>query len=374
MKLLMLVTDAFGGRGGIAKFNRDLLTVLCGHPGLAEVEALPRVVSEDPGPLPAGLTYRVDAASGKSSYVRTLLKALATDGPFDGILCGHLHLLPLAALGAAWCRVPLLLVIHGIDAWQPPQSVLVRWSVARVDAFVAVSAFTKTRFLAWSGLLPESGFVIPNCINAAQFGPGSKRDDLLERYDLQGKRVIMTLGRLSSQERYKGIDEVLAVLPALTQEIPNLAYLVAGDGDDRPRLEQQAHTLGVADQVVFTGYLPEDEKVDHYRLADAFVMPGRGEGFGIVYLEALACGIPVVASTADASREAVRDGLLGQVVNPDNPDDLKAGIRRALLYTNRQVPEGLGYFSFECFRQRWYQVLEPVYGLAMPGSIEQRHP
>ena len=99
------------------------------------------------------------------------------------------------------------------------------------------------------------------------------------------------------------------MLPALAADVPDVAYLIAGDGDDRARLEKKAAALGVADRVVFAGYVPEEEKADHYRLADAFVMPGRGEGFGIVYLEALACGVPVVASSLDASREAVRDGM-----------------------------------------------------------------
>jgi phosphatidyl-myo-inositol dimannoside synthase len=95
-------------------------------------------------------------------------------------------------------------------------------------------------------------------------------------------------------------------MPALIKEIPTIAYLIAGDGTDRHRLEEKAKSLGVHGRVVFAGYIPESEKADHYRLADAYVMPGRGEGFGIVYLEALACGVPVVASQVDGGREAVR--------------------------------------------------------------------
>jgi glycosyltransferase involved in cell wall biosynthesis len=85
---------------------------------------------------------------------------------------------------------------------------------------------------------------------------------------------------------------------------------------DRRCLQEKARSLGVHGRVVFAGYVPESEKADHYRLADAYVMPGRGEGFGIVYLEALACGVPVVASEVDGSREAVREGALGILVDP----------------------------------------------------------
>ena len=121
-------------------------------------------------------------------------------------------------------------------------------------------------------------------------------------------------------------------------------------------MEAKARRLGVADRVVFAGYIPDREKADHYRLADAFVMPGRGEGFGIVYLEAMACGIPVVASSADASQEAVRSGELGVVVDPDDIDSVKRGILHA-LQTPRGVPEGLDYFAVSRFRERWHQVV-----------------
>jgi len=169
----------------------------------------------------------------------------------------------------------------------------------------------------------------------------------------------MTLGRLSSEEQYKGHDEILEVLSDLADEIPDVSYLVCGDGDDRPRLERKAEQLGVADRTVFAGYVPEEEKEDHYRLADAFVMPGRGEGFGIVYLEAMACGVPVVASSADASREAVHDGQLGVVVDPDDSTDLRQGIHRA-LDAERGVPDGLEHFSFDAFEERWHQCFANV--------------
>lgn len=365
MRLLALVTDAFGGRGGIAKFNRDLLTALCTHPATEEVVALPRVMEEPVTRLvPAKLAYLREAAGGKAGYARAVAQTLLTGGAFEGVVCGHLNLLPLAALAARWKRAPLLLIIHGIDAWEAPQgglmASLARRSIARVDAFVAVSAVTKDRFLAWSGLSEASGFVVPNCIDASGFSPGSKPEALLNRYGLTDRTVLLTLGRLSAQERYKGHDEVLEALPGLSSEVSDLAYLIVGDGDDRPRLEHKAADLGVADRVVFAGYIPEVEKADHYRLADAFVMPGRGEGFGIVYLEAMACGVPVVASSLDASREAVRDGALGCVVNPDDAEDVRTGILAALA-TGRGVPEGLAYFSFEQFRERWHRVVDRTF-------------
>ena len=369
VNILVLLTDAFGGRGGIAKFNRDLCQALSAEPLAAQVTALPRVAPVEPiEHVPSRVDYYADAAGSKVAYAGHVLRQTFNlqSSTFDAVVCGHINLLPVAVL-ASWVQsVPLLLVLHGIDAWTPHSSRIVRAFLPQVDRFVTVSQYTKERFLEWAPLRADQGRVVPDCIDLEAYSPGPKRDALLERYGLRDRTILLTLGRLSSDEQYKGHDEVLEVLPDLAEEVPDVAYLVCGDGDDRPRLERKAKRLGVADCTVFAGYVPEEEKEDHYRLADAFVMPGRGEGFGIVYLEALACGVPVVASSADASREAVRDGQLGAVVDPDDPDDVKKGILK-ILQEPTGVPEGLDYFSVERFRERWHEVVEMCIRKAAPA-------
>jgi phosphatidylinositol alpha-1,6-mannosyltransferase len=359
MRLLTLVTDAYGERGGIAKFNRDMINALCTHPAAREVVVLPRRISDPShiGHIPANVRFVTKGARNKLSYLISLLRVLADRERFDGILCGHINLLPLAALAARLERAPLLLVVHGIDAWKPTRSGLTNSLARRTSRFVSVSAFTMSRFTEWAQLDRDRGTLIPNCIELSAYGEGPRREDLIERYSLQGKKVILTLGRLSAAERYKGIDEVLAILGELARYFPEIVYMIAGDGDDRPRLEAKAVELSIANRVVFTGYVPEGEKVDHYRLADAFVMPGRGEGFGIVYLEALACGIPVVGSKLDGSQEALLGGKLGEVVDPNDPSEIVAGIKRA-LERNRGVPQELEYFSVSRFNNRWQALLD----------------
>ncbi|MFN3597694.1 MAG: glycosyltransferase [Rubricoccaceae bacterium] len=370
MKIFALLTDAYGGRGGIAKFNRDLLAALAAWPPATHVEAYPRLIPEPVEGVPPGVTFYEEAAGGKDRYVRAV-GARILRGGYDAVVCGHVNLLPLAHLAAARARVPLITIVHGVEVWEAPEGRLAcrvrRAGLARSAAVVAVSDFTRRRLLAWAGgpggLEATRAHVVPNCIDAAPFGPGPPRADLVERYRLRGRRVLLTLARLSAAEQYKGIDEILEALPALTQHVPNVTYLVCGDGNDRPRLEAKARSLGLAGRVVFTGYVPEDEKADYYRLADAFAMPGRGEGFGIVYLEAMACGIPVVASVADASREAVRDGALGFVADPDDQTGLVTTLRDALA-APKKVPPGLAYFSPERFTQRWHEVLDRVFLLS----------
>jgi glycosyltransferase involved in cell wall biosynthesis len=103
---------------------------------------------------------------------------------------------------------------------------------------------------------------------------------------------------------------VINVMPDLLKRFPTLRYMIAGEGDDRGWLEKKASALGLSKQIIFTGRISEQGKASHYSLADAYVMPSYGEG-GIVFLEAMACGLPVVGSKVDGSREALLDGQLG---------------------------------------------------------------
>lgn len=357
MRVLVLLTDAFGGHGGIALYNRDFLTALCSHPACTEVVALPRLMTREAEPLPDKLTYVTAALGGKFAYVRTLLGLLTRDRRFDLIVCAHLNLLPLAFLAKKLVGAPLLLEIYGIDAWHPTNSIFANKLVEKIDGFVSISEITKIRFLGWAKLDEKNGHLLPNAIHLEQYGPGPKNPELLARYGLMGKTILMTLGRLASQERYKGFDEVLEVLPDLAADIPDVSYLIVGEGNDRQRLTSRAKALGIADRVVFTGYIPEKEKAEYYRLADVYLMPSTGEGFGFVFLEALACGVPVIGSTVDGSREALRNGLLGTLVEPGCPAELLAAVRGTLRATERRVPDGLAYFSYEKFKERLHEIV-----------------
>jgi asparagine synthase (glutamine-hydrolysing) len=359
-RILVLLTDAFGGHGGIALYNRDLITALCAHPNCAEVVAIPRLMSSQSESQPAKLTYVTDGLGSKPRYIKAALQTVKGNPAFDLIICGHINLVPIAMMLRAWLKVPVLLEIYGIDAWQPTRSRLTNMLVRKVDAFVSISEITYKRFRGWSNLPEQKGFLLPNAIHGEEYGPGPKNPELLKRYGLEGKTVLMTLGRLVSQERSKGFDQVLEVLPELAREIPAIAYLIAGTGDDQRRLAEKAGTLGVAEHVVFTGFIQEEEKADHYRLADVYVMPSSGEGFGFVFLEAMACGIPVVASNADGSREAVRNGALGLLVDPAEPSEIKSGILTALKGRQGTVPTGLEFFSFENFTRRLISLVDTM--------------
>lgn len=348
MRVLLLTTDAYGGHGGIALYNRDIAEALVEMPGVSEVVIMARNMPLPAEPIPEKICFLEDSVGGKARYIGMALR-LARQR-YDLVICGHINLLPLAVLLNTTIRAPLALMVYGIDVWQSPY-VLARQWLRKADAVWSISAVTHDRMNAWAGLPEDKYVLLPNAIHLERYGQGEKSPALLERYQLNGSKLIMTLARLPGVERYKGVDEVLEVMPALLEKIPNLKYLVAGDGDDRQRLQAKAQALGISDRVIFTGMVREADKADLFRLADAFVMPGRGEGFGFVFLEALACGIPVVGSKLDGSREALRDGLLGELVDPTNPESIKHGILQALAKP-KGIPDGLHYFAWPAFAGR----------------------
>jgi phosphatidyl-myo-inositol dimannoside synthase len=357
MKVLVLLHDSYGAIGGIAKFNRDLLTALDRDQRVKEVVVLPRLDPEGEEPLPGKLTVRARPPGGKPGYLAAAIGEWRHAG-VDLVIAGHLRLL-IPALAAAGTHRPLWLIAHGIDAWQPSLPVLDPLLIRRVDRVIAVSGFTQTRLCGWARLPCQRFRLLPNCIDPGQLTPGPRDGELLQRYGLAGRTVLMTLARLADRERYKGVDETLEALPRLIGAYPNLAYLVVGDGPDRARLAKKSAALGIADRVVFAGRIAERDKARHYRLADVFVMPGRCEGFGIVYLEALACGIPVVGSKLDGSRDALLEGALGELVDPRDPDDLMAGIGRALARP-KGVPQGLATFHRSRFEERVSRLLDDL--------------
>jgi len=365
-QVLMLLSDAFGGFGGIAKFNRDFLTAVCDCPTIEQVIAVPRVASEKSEPLPLKLTYTTSALGGKPHFMTATLSAanrLKGNRRRTIIVCGHINLLPAALAARAICGGQLYLIVHGVDAWKPLRNPVVNACVSRIDDFIAVSTVTRRRFLRWSGLRQDQGMILPNCVDLSVFTPGKKSEMLLARYGLRSSTILVTLGRLAEEERYKGFDEVLETLPLLAKDIPTIAYLIVGDGPDRGRLEQKARELGVEERVIFAGRISEGEKPDHYRLADAYVMPSSGEGFGIVYLEALACGIPVIGSKIDGSRDALRDGRLGILVNPRDNAELRGAILKTLAEKGSGIEgrrNGVEYFSTERFHQRVFDIIDAI--------------
>ena len=359
-RALVLVTDAFGGYGGIAKYNRDFIAALAEMPECAEVVAIPRLVPAPMEPIPPRVKFLHSAAGTKRRFVMTAL-AQAVAGPFDVVFIGHINLASIGAGIAGFLSTRTALTIYGIDAWTRHNSWLIRNSLRRMSTVITISAITQRRFNDWAHIEEGRFQLLPPAVDLSLFQPGTKSAELATKLRLDGRKVLMTFGRLASEERYKGIDVVIEALPGLAKVDPNIAYLVCGDGPDRARLESKAAALGVGDRVTFAGFVEESQKADYYRLADAYVMPSQGEGFGIVLLEAMASGVPALGSTKDGTQEALAYGALGDLVDPSDAQAVQRGILRTLS-RGKGIPAGLEQFSAEAFRARIAQVLHSVLG------------
>src|SRR5262249_30608786 len=271
--------------GGIAQYNRDLLSSLVRSDWISYVTVLPRRTERVFGDLPVRLR-QLRPVSGRLAYSLAALAAARAYRPIHVVFCGHVFMAPLAAIIAKLFHARLWVQVHGVDAWQELSGVY-RCSIETATLITSVSRYTRRRLLQWSRIDPARVKVLPNTVEP-RFRPGSKPGHLISRHALHGKKVLMTVSRLAAVDRYKGHDRVIQNLPRVLVDHSELIYLIVGDGDDRPRLEALATECGVAERVRFVGLVRAEELPDYFRLADVFVMPSTGEGFGIVFLEAMA--------------------------------------------------------------------------------------
>jgi phosphatidyl-myo-inositol dimannoside synthase len=250
------------------------------------------------------------------------------------VYCGHIKLAPLIKLLCRPLGIPYTVLTYGKEVWQtlPPKE---QTALQQADRIWTISRYSRDCLVTANSIKSEKVAILPCIVDSDRFKPGAKPPELLEKHGLNNVKVLMTVARLWSGDIYKGVDVTIRALPKILQTFPDVKYLVIGRGDDRPRLEALATELGVSDRVIFTGFVPTAELPAYYRVADAYIMPSQ-EGFGIVYLEAMACGKPVLAGDADGSADPLQDGLLGWQVPHRNPEAVAIAIQEILQGSDRR--------------------------------------
>ncbi|GGH15390.1 glycosyltransferase family 4 protein [Mucilaginibacter phyllosphaerae] len=257
-----------------------------------------------------------------------ILKNLFTKQKPDVIILSHINLALIGLLiKLIRPKTQLWLIAHGIEVWRPI-SLHKKQLLKRCDKVLCVSSYTKAQMHKWHQVAPGKCVVLNNALDPFMKIPVhfEKPAYLLERYGLSGKQpVIFTLTRLAATEQYKGHDRAIRAIAALKDKFPDIKYILAGKYDEAEgtRVKQLIAALGVTKQVILTGFINEDELPDHFLLADIFVLPSRKEGFGIVFIEALACGLPVICGNADGSTDAIRNGELGKAIDADDGHELE---------------------------------------------------
>jgi glycosyltransferase involved in cell wall biosynthesis len=235
------------------------------------------------------------------------------------LLSTHPNFAPLQVLHQRLTGSPSWCSAHGIEVWRLRRGPK-RWALGRLQRLLPVSQFTEARLQHQLGAgCPPLG-LLPNSFDQTRFSPGARSPQLLQRYGLHPEQpLIFTLSRLCQDDAYKNIHRLIEALPGLLPRWPDLRLMIAGEGDDKPRLQALADQMGLGQQVIFCGRIAEQELVQHHRLATVFALPSTGEGFGIVFLEALGCGRPVLAGNRDGSADSLGDGRFGLLVDPHLP-------------------------------------------------------
>jgi phosphatidylinositol alpha-1,6-mannosyltransferase len=284
----------------------------------------------------------------------------------EWILFSHLGLARVARYLPGRLETPYAVFLHGIECWAPlPEEDLA--ILRRASLRVANSNYTAQRTL---GANPGIG-EIEVCPLALPDTPEIARSPSAG----ENRRTpsLLVVGRLSSTERYKGHEELIRAWPAVARQVPGARLVIVGDGDDAPRLRSLGTELA-RDSVEFTGFLPRVDLERRYSEAMAFAMPSRGEGFGLVYLEAMAAGLPCVGSIRDAASEVIANGETGVLVDPDNPDAMGRAIVDLLRNPAgaRQMGEAgrlrlASHFSYEQFRERMTGLLHRAFAPAAAG-------
>jgi glycosyltransferase involved in cell wall biosynthesis len=301
------------------------------------------------------------AKIGRLKLGLALLRYLLQKRP-QQVFCGHIKLAGLIQILCQPLSISYTVLTYGKEVWEPLNNTE-RRALASASAIWTISRYSRDRACAANGIEPKKVKMLPCAIDGEKFTPGEKALELIEKYGLNNAKVLMTVARLWSGDIYKGVDVTIRALPHIIQVFPEVKYLVIGRGDDQPRLAQLAKDLGVSNPVIFAGFVPTEALMLHYRLADAYIMPSQ-EGFGIVYLEAMACGVPVLSGDDDGSADPLQDGKLGWRVQHRNPDAVAAACIEILQGQDQRCDgkwlreQTITIFGIEAFQQRLQQMLQ----------------
>jgi phosphatidyl-myo-inositol dimannoside synthase len=245
-----------------------------------------------------------------------------------------------------------IVMAHGVEVWTP-LTFLRRRALEQAQLVLAPSSDTIHKLIDVQGVPAEKIRKLPWPINPSflVLAEASGALSLPRAFPKQG-RVILTVGRWAAAERYKGLDELIRAIPQLVTIVPDLHLVAVGGGDDLPRLKRLAINLRIAECVHFLEHLSNEDVAACYAHADLFALPSTSEGFGLVFLEAMAFSKPVVAAAIGGTTDVVEDGINGLLVPPGDPDALVEALRRLLF--DESLRRELGRRGEAIVRQKYH--------------------
>ena len=354
--LLATHTERIGGIERVTRVLARALVDLCGpeRVGLLSVWQ----ISDDE---PWAVLYRGRGEAGgrvglraKLGFVLATLNHARRWRKDALVIACHPHLGSVALVARRLTGTPFAVWCHGEEVWGHLRST-VRRALRAADIVFAPSAFTARRVETTAGLAPGSVVVLPHCL-PPDLAP------LLHLARPRAPNQVLAVARLAAEHSYKGIDTLIAAWPRVLEQVHDAHLVIVGDGSDRPRLGALA--TGVEGSVTFVGAVGDTELERFYSESSVFALPSRtsidpphGEGFGLVYVEAGAAGLAVIAERAGAVPEVVADGESGLLIEPGDVDGLSGALTTLLRdprFAERLGAEGRRrastLFSYERFR------------------------
>lgn len=319
-------------------------------------------------PLTVDLAPNRPGAVSLAERARFVSKVVGAQlgGQVGGLLFNHVGIARVQRLLPPPVRRPYAVFVHGVEAWDPELDAGRIAALRAAAVRIANSRYTARRVEATH---PAAGPITACPLSLLPDPPSDARvvdADLVARV---GARSAIIVGRMSAAERYKGHDELLEGWPAVCERVPDAQLVVVGSGDDADRLRRKAADAGLGERVLFTGRVASGTLHSLLGRSRVFAMPSRGEGFGIVYLEAMRAGLPCVAATDDAAGEVVIDGTTGTLVRQADRAALASALAALLLDPPRARAMGAAgrrryeaHFTYERFRDRLAAVLTSAFG------------
>lgn len=262
----------------------------------------------------------------------------------ERILVGHrANYARLASWANLLFKTPYVIIVYGGEILLSGRKRSIKKGFKRVRKVITISHFTKERLIE-IGILEKKILVVHPGVDPVKFNPRLDPLPIKKKYNLEGKKVILTVSHLVKR---KGHHNVLKALPQVSGKVLNLIYLIVGKGKEEEMLKGVVRDLKLEERVVFAGEIKEKEIPLYYAACDIFIMPsyeikdrGDVEGFGIVYLEANACGKPVIGGRSGGVTDAVIDGETGFLVDPLNINQIAEALVK--LLTDSELARKLG--------------------------------
>jgi phosphatidyl-myo-inositol dimannoside synthase len=283
------------------------------------------------------------------------------------VVAGHPNLAPVVrAMRFAAPRVKSIVCTHGVEVWEPLTR-LRRMTLRGADVVLAPSNYTAQLVAAVQRVAPERMRVLPWALDPQFEALAPLAAKSAAPANFPAGRVVLTVGRWRADERYKGMDTLITALPRLLPRWPELQLAAVGDGDDRAWLEDLAEETGVERHVHFLSGLSYEELAACYGHCEMFALPSKGEGFGLVYLEAMACGKPVIGGAHGGAPEVIDDGKTGYLVPHGDAVQLAAAI--ATLLADPALEQEMGRrgkqrveneFRFSVFAKSFRKILREL--------------